>query len=197
LRKSINSEKLSDFIAKRLESDYTDEYHQKLINDISNDLQKFYESDEFKFINSFQNYRNEFEAYLKEEDFYLFGILDKLIIGEKKMMIIDYKTDNVDENQINKRSERYLPQLRFYAYIVSRLFSKSSHIEGRLVFIKHPDKSFVFNYDDNADRQIKSNLSILISAIRSNNYSLNLNACDDCIFSLDKSQCINNNSGIN
>jgi len=197
LRKSVKSENLSAFIEKRLKSNYADEIHQSLIEDISNDLTKFYDSDEFIFINTFHNNRNEFEAYLKEEDFYLFGILDKLIIDENKLMIVDYKTDNIDEDQIKKRAERYLPQLKFYAYIVSRLFSKSLPIEGRLVFIKHPNKSFIFNYDEKSDKQINSNLAIMIYAIRNNNYSLNLNACDDCIFSADKTQCINNDYGIN
>jgi hypothetical protein len=117
-----------------------------------------------------------------------------LIIDEKKLIIVDYKTDNIDQNQFEARVDKYLPQLRFYAYIVSRLFHKSCEVEGKIIFIKHPNQAFTFNYDDTTDEQVKLNLKLMISSIRNNDYSLNLDACDDCFFTFDKSQCININS---
>ncbi len=63
----------------RLRNTFSDEVPQKLREDIITDLHKLYDSDEFRYINSYQDHQNEFEVYLKEGDYYLFGILDKLI----------------------------------------------------------------------------------------------------------------------
>ncbi|MDH3268695.1 MAG: PD-(D/E)XK nuclease family protein, partial [Ignavibacteria bacterium] len=194
LRKNLNKENISSFVEGRLKNTLGDWIPQKLKEDIIGDLLRFYKSDEYKFINSFPNFQNEFEIYLKERDYYLFGILDKLIIDEKKIIIIDYKTDNIKENELNSKAEKYLSQLQFYAYIVSRLLSKSQEIEGRIIFIKYPDKPFVFNYDDNSDSNIKSGINSMIESIRNSNYSVNLSICNDCIFADDKSQCIKINS---
>lgn len=190
LRKNLSRESLPAFIEEKLKNNFNGEIPGSLKAEIMNDLLLFYDSDEFKFINSFPNYRNEFEAYLKEEDFYLFGILDKLIIEDRKIIIVDYKTDNIKANEFNANAQKYLPQLKFYAYIISRLFKQKQKIEGRIIFIKYPEDPFIFNFDETADQNIKSSIISMIHSIRNNNYSVNLNACKDCIFSDENSQCI-------
>ena len=197
LRKNLSRDSLPAFIEKWLKNNFSDEIPESLNESLLTDLLLFYDSNEFKFINSFPNYKNEYEAYLKEGDYYLFGILDKLIIDEKKIIIVDYKTDSIKETEINSRAEKYLPQLKFYAYIISRLFIKKHEIEGRISFIKYPEKPFVFKYDDISDKNIKADIDSMILSIRNNNYSVNLNACKECIFSDEKSQCIRFNSTIN
>jgi hypothetical protein len=197
LRKNISRDNLPAFVEERLKNNIDEEIPESLNDSLLTDLRLFYDSDEFKFINSFTSYHNEFEAYLKEGDYYLFGILDKLIIDEKKIIIVDYKTDNIKEDEINSSAEKYLPQLKFYAYIISRLFNKSQEIEGRIIFVKYPEKPYVFNYDDISDKNIKTDIESMILSIRNNNYSVNLNACKECIFSDEKSRCIKFKSEIN
>jgi disulfide oxidoreductase YuzD len=188
---------MSSFVENRLRNIFNDEVTKELKEDIIGDLLRFYESDELKFINSFPNYRNEFEIYLIERDYYLFGILDRLIIDEKKIIIIDYKTDNIKGNELNSRARKYLSQLKFYAYIVSRLFRKSQEIEGRIIFIKYPENPFVFKYDAVSDSNIKSVIDSMIVSIRNGNYSVNLSVCNDCIFADDNSKCLKINPEIN
>jgi ATP-dependent helicase/nuclease subunit A len=190
LRKNISPDKINSFIEERLKNNFTTGTSELLKDEIIKELKMFYSSGEFKFINSFPDYRNEFEVYLKEEDFYLFGILDKLIIENEKLIIVDYKTDNIREDEIAASAEKYLPQLRFYAYIIFRIFNKNYSIEGRIIFIKHPGNPFVFKYDKATDDIIKSSLKEMIHSIRNNNYSVNLTACKDCVFSDDNSKCI-------
>ena len=181
---------MPEFVEEKLKKNFNEEMPESLKTEIMKDLDLFYNSDEFRFITSFTNYSNEYEAYLREEDFYLFGILDKLIIEDRKLIIVDYKTDNISPNEIDANSQKYLPQLKFYTYIISRLFNKNYEIEGRIIFIKFPSNPFAFNYDEIADKNIKSNIKEMIYSIRNNNYSVNLNACDDCIFADENSQCI-------
>ncbi len=197
LRKNISKESVSSFVENRLKNTFSDEVLQELSEDIIGNLFRYFESDEFNFINSFPNYRNEFEVYLKEGDYYLFGILDKLIIDEKKIIIIDYKTDNIKENELNSRAGKYLPQLQFYAYIVSRLLGKNREIEARIIFIKFPEYPFVFKYDDVSDSSIKSGINSMIMSIRNSNYSVNLSICNDCIFPDYNSQCLKIKSQLN
>ncbi|HEY6437472.1 MAG TPA: 3'-5' exonuclease, partial [Ignavibacteriaceae bacterium] len=196
LRKNIRKENISSFVDEQLKNSIIDDSVQKMSENIEKDLEEFCESKEFEFINSFQNYRDEFEVYLKEDDYYLFGILDKLIIDEKKIIIVDYKTDNIKEDELNSRAGKYSLQLQFYAYIVSRLFGKSQEIECRIIFIKYPQKSFTFKYDAISDSNVRSVINSMIMSIRNSNYSVNLNVCDDCIFA-DNAQCLNINSEIN
>jgi ATP-dependent helicase/nuclease subunit A len=197
LRKNVNSESISALVDEKLKNTSYEKVQESLKTEIKNDLQLFYDSDEYKYVQSFSNFRNEFEAYLKEGDYYLFGILDRLIIDDKKLIIIDYKTDNIRDDEINKSAKKYLPQLQFYAYIISRLFTKKQTIEGRIIFIKHPEKPFILKYDEATDRKIKADIDSLISSIRNNNYSLNLNACKECIFADERSQCIKSKTQIN
>ena len=190
LRKNLSRESLPAFVEEKLRNNFNEEIPESLNEEIINDLFSFYDSNEFKFINSYTNYRNEFEAYLKEEDFFLFGILDKLIIEDRKLIIVDYKTNNIEANELNANAQKYLPQLKFYAYIISRLFEQKHEIEGRIIFIKFPENPFIFNFDETAGQGIKSSIKSMIHSIRNNNYSVNLSACKECIFADENTQCV-------
>ena len=197
LRKNVSYESISTFVDEKLKNTSYKKILESLKTEIKNDLLQFYDSAEFKYIHSFSNYRNEFQAYLKEGDYYLFGILDRLIIDDKMLIIIDYKTDNIRNAEIYKSAERYLPQVQFYAYIISRLFTKKQTIEGRIIFLKHPEKPFIFKYDEATDKKIKADIDSMILSIRNNNYSLNLDTCKECIFADERSQCIKSKIQIN
>ena len=190
LQKNLSREVLTEFIESQISNNFNSTIPESKIKAVIKDLADFFDSVEFKFINSFKNYTNEFEAYLKIEDYYLFGILDKLIIDEKKLIIVDYKTDNIKQDEISSRTNKYLPQLEFYAYIISRLFTKKYQIEGRIIFIKFPANPYVIKYDDEADMKTGMNIKKMIQSIRANDYSSNLTACSDCIFADSNSNCI-------
>ena len=190
LQKNFQTTNLDQFISSQLKNISYEVNITSFTEEIKNDLMKFYYSDEYKFLNSFKSFKNEFEVYLKESDYYLFGIIDKIIFDEQKLMIIDYKTDNVDNTQIITSGTKYLPQLKFYSYIVKRLFDNKSEIESRIVFIKHPDNPFIFHYDEVADKELKSGINFMIQSIRNNDYSLNLNHCEECLFADENLNCI-------
>ena len=141
------------------------------------------------FVNSFPKFYNEYETYLAEKNYYLFGILDKLIIETDRLIIIDYKTDNIEKKEIANRAARYLPQLKFYAYIVSRLFPKIPIIEGRIIFIKYSNEFYQFNYNADDDMYIKSGLERMILSIRNNSYTFNFKECGNCILGTGSESC--------
>ncbi len=190
LRKYNNFNDVISYFDQKSRNNFNREISDSLMEEIKNELNVFYSSSEYDFIKSFPNFRNEFEAYIKKEDYYLFGILDKLIIDEKKLIIVDFKTDDINSNEISSKAAKYLPQLKFYAYIISRLFSKKYSIEGRVIFTKHPESQVTFLYDKSSDEEIKSGIRKMIQSIRSDEYSVNLSECSNCIFADKNSNCI-------
>ncbi|MEJ2103385.1 MAG: UvrD-helicase domain-containing protein [Ignavibacteriaceae bacterium] len=169
LSKNLEKSKIEMFVKNQIKN-FTNGANTDLITkEIIDEIELFYNSEEYKFISSFNNYKNEFEIYLKEEDFYLFGIIDKLIINDDKLIIVDYKTDNIKRDEIDNREKK--------------------RIEGRIVFVKYPDNPFILTYDDVSDTNIKSDLKQMINSIRNNDYSIKQGSCKDCLFSNNNTTC--------
>ncbi len=163
---------------------------QKLKQEIMKELSSFYESPEYKDLKNYKNYHNEFEIYSKENDYFIYGIIDKLIIENDKAIIVDFKTDTIDKNEFGQRIDTYLTQLSFYSYIVSKLYPEISKFELRLIFIKYPDKSFIKEVDSEVSKNTKLEIEKMVKAIRKQNYIKNLDHCSKCSFSIDFKNCI-------
>ena len=113
-----------------------------------------------------------------------------MLFKDNKIIIVDYKTDNILESQIKTRGEKYLSQLNFYALILNRIYPLFSEIEIRIIFLKYPNKPFIKMFTKKDENRIKSALNDLIFSIRNNNYSVNLDYCSQCIFSANHNRCI-------
>lgn len=72
------------------------------------------------------------------------GVIDRLLITPTGAYIIDYKSNQVTANQIEKAREKYQLQLEIYALAVHYLTGREQ-IHCRLHFLK-PDQSIVSNY---------------------------------------------------
>lgn len=196
LRKNKNPEEAGSIVHQKFGEKFDLDVSGPLVQEIIAELNDYYSSEQYQFISAFPNFRNEFEVYIKEQDYFLFGILDKLIIDENELIIVDYKTDNISPEEIKIKAEKYLPQLKFYAYIISRLFDKKYVIEGKIIFIKHPDKPFTFEYNKSSDEEIRAGIRSMIHSIRTNEYLVNLNECSFCFFADNNSNCIMQNQNI-
>lgn len=197
LQNEVSEQFLETFIEDSLKSEldafeYSDKISSTLKEDILNDIKAFYCSAFYGSLKSFPNYKNEFEIYIKENDYFLYGIIDKLLIENNKFTIVDYKTDDISKEEINERAENYLPQLEFYSYIVSQFFGKKHEIELNLAFIKHPDK--IFKRSINSDDFVKISLEIkeMVSVFRNGKFSKNLDHCNKCLYALRQEGCIIN-----
>lgn len=159
---------------------------------LKSDLGLMYQSKTWKEILSFTKYRNEFEIYVKEKDYYLHGIIDKIIFSDKKVKIIDYKTDEIEKKEIKKHSEFYLMQLRFYLYIASRLFTEFDSFEGSLIFTKHPDHPVTITFTKEEIQILELEITEIINSIRNKNFEKKLSHCKVCSFSDSKFNCVIN-----
>ncbi len=153
-------------------------------------LLRFYSSDSYKRIKAFSNYKNEFEIFVEEGKNILYGIIDKIIFDDNKIIIIDYKTDDISEKEIQERSKIYLNQMKFYSYIVSKLFPDFTKLEMKLLFLEFPALSVDKEINASDLSEIKNQIKSMIENLQGGNFVKNANHCSECKFSINYSYCI-------
>ncbi len=197
LEKQISLGNLNNFVKDELDKllSFSSELAKLkgiLNKEIVNYLIEFYQSEEFKYLNSFKYFYNELKVYLNEDDHFLYGIIDKLILDDGRLTIVDYKTDDIEENEIQERADNYITQLKFYAYIIRRSFKDVIDIQLRIVFLKHPTKAVIINLSEKERGQIKQEIKLFLDSVRKNNFKPNSNHCSSCSFSINYTTCISN-----
>ena len=161
-------------------------------NTIIGTIVKYFDSVSYKHIKSFINYKNEFEIFVEEENNILYGIIDKIIFTKDKIIIVDFKTDNITEKEIGERSQIYINQMNFYSYIVSKLFPNFANIEIRLIFLEHPDLIIQNEITTSDLKETKTQIKEMISVLHTANFVKNTNHCSKCKYSINYSHCIIN-----
>ena len=195
LQNSLDESKFESFTARKIESELrfyekSSELKESLKKEIISELNSYYNSSTFKYVNSFKNFQNEFEIYVKENDYYLYGIIDKLVIEDDKIFIFDYKTDDIIVEEITQRAESYFNQLKFYSYIVNRLYNGIKEFNLQLVFLKLPEQNVVMNLKKTEVQKFSLEIEQMVKDIRDKNFSKNLSHCENCSFALNSSQCV-------
>ena len=193
MEKSFYPNQIEDFIKDEFGTELNDGIiSEKLLDRLKNDLINFSRSKTFSLISSAKEFKSEFEIYVADQDYYLHGIIDKIIFDGKKILINDYKTDDIEKKEIKKHAEYYLMQLKFYLYIASKLFSEFEFFEGSLVFVKHPDDVVTLNYDKVKIKELEKEITNIIKSIRMKNSEKNIKHCKVCSFSGLTNKCIIN-----
>ncbi len=193
LKNEIPDSEVASFIAKKINTENVendDAVKSKLINSIADEIKNFRASSGFSQINSAGNYKNEIEIYCKEGGHYLYGIIDKLIIEREKIIIVDYKTDTINAGQLVSRAADYIPQLKFYAYILSKLYPDYSSFELRLLFLKFPDQPYSLEVNREELKSFGDYINRAIQKIYSASFAPNLTHCSQCHFALKGNQCV-------
>ncbi len=162
----------------------------KIKNRIFEKVLRFYRSEEYNFLKQFDAYKNEYEIYTAENDYFLYGIVDKLIVLPDKIIIVDYKSDEVNNISIRNKVDGYLNQLKFYAYVLSKAHPQIDNFELRLIFIVLPDKTYVKNITRKELNIFGGNVKNIVEAIRKSDFQPNLSHCKFCHFSDEEGKCI-------
>ena len=160
-----------------------------LLNDILHDLNKYFSSEKYKEINLAENYKNEYEMYLKVDQYYLYGRIDKVIFNGNKIKIIDYKTDNVIPENINVRKGQYYSQVKFYSYILSKLFLHIKKFELQIIYIKNPDINIQFEISKEDFPAIEDEIYNMFKSLQTRTFISNIDHCKECIYSTNKINC--------
>jgi len=176
IRKSLDVTENSDKI----------NYFKQVILD---ELSFYFNSTLYSEIKSFSQYYNEYEIYCKNNDYYLYGVIDKLIIDGSRAIIVDYKTDAVTKDKVDSRINNYLPQLMFYAFLVCRHFPDIENLELRLVFIRLPDEKVSFTLTRQEAELFGNKISEIVKDIRTKTFTKNLQHCYSCYYAVNN-HCI-------
>ena len=77
------------------------------------------------------------------------GIVDMIVPTPDGLVVIDFKTDNINANAVERRKERYTDQIRYYADAAGKILRRDV-LSAWLYFLKpglaeqveveHPDK---------------------------------------------------------
>lgn len=59
-----------------------------------------------------------------EEFMVVQGVADLVVLLEKELWVLDYKSDHITAHQVAERTEYYAPQLRLYALALSRIYAR-------------------------------------------------------------------------
>jgi ATP-dependent helicase/nuclease subunit A len=179
------AEKVENYLKDMLNKEEWDSNQSsELKKEIIYDLTNYLNSKSYEWIKWHPDSKNEFEIYQQHQDYYLYGIIDKLIVTENKMIIVDYKTDSIFLEEIQERANQYFSQLQFYAFIAGKLKRNTANVELRIIFIKHPNESVAKNLEPDDLTKIQQNIELMVSNVRVGNSSKNLEHCKFCIFSI-------------
>lgn len=150
-------------------------------------LGSFFTTDLYEELGKSNNYKNEFEIYVKKEDFYLYGIIDKFVENKDRYLVADYKTDEVSEKNAEEKLKRYLSQLKFYALLANKYLGEKE-TEVKLIFLKRPELSVSLVLGIDEIKKFEKEVEEIIHSIRVGDYRKNLEHCFACYFS-ERGQC--------
>ncbi len=153
-----------------------------LIEKVKNLITPFINSENYKEVTNFKIGLKEYEINKVVENYYFTGIIDKLVIEPDKILIIDYKTNNVNEQNINEKIEYYLPQLKFYSFLVGSFFGWDKDIYIQLMFLAMPEYKFRIQVHQNEIDNLIEELKSTINNIRGNSYISNTKNCFLCSY---------------
>ena len=139
IKKSEVRDEVLNVLASEMTNKYLDVDKEKFADEIESLVNKYYNSSIFKELESAEKYFNEYEIYTAENDFYLYGIVDKLIFEQDRIIIVDYKTDKTSATTFWEKGDEYLTQLMFYANILSKENKSINNYELKIVFIQEPE----------------------------------------------------------
>lgn len=193
LEEDVSSEKLSERIMELLDT-ISDKIIDEEIEDTRNNIlelvSNYYESDVYGKLKKYKTFFNEYEIYLKQNDFYLFGIIDKLIIDGDSAIIIDYKTDSLQKYSASEKLENYKYQLLFYAFLVKKMNPKIKNIKSMLVFIEDPNQEVSIDVTSKMLQKFETEMLNGIKSMRVEKYIKKKSHCKSCYFSDDKNNCV-------
>lgn len=187
----IKIDQIEKFINNEIGNSGSNE-NETIFKRLKTDLNSIYKSNIWQKLSAFQNQKNEFEIYVKEKDYYLHGIIDKIVFEGNQVKVFDYKTDEIELKEIKKHSEFYLMQLKFYLYIASRLFTEFDSFEGSLIFVIHPDHPVTITFEKKDIRLLEQEILTIINSIRNKSSEKKIEHCKFCSFSDDNNNCIIN-----
>ena len=193
LEEDVPSNKLSERIAELLntiQEKLTDVEIENTKNNILKLVSNYYKSDIYSKLKKHKVFYDEYEIYLKQNDFYLYGIIDKLIIEGDSAIIIDYKTDSLEKYSAKEKLENYKYQLLFYSFLVKKINPNVKNIKSMLLFIQEPSQDASIEISDEMLEKFEVDMLEGIKSMRIEKYIKKKSHCKNCYFSDAENNCV-------
>jgi ATP-dependent helicase/nuclease subunit A len=189
MEKNIASENLTEQVSRLIEHEnelqnIDDNFKQNLKDDILILLNHFYTTEVFQELKSYPKYENELEIYISKNDYYLYGIIDKLIIDEDRIIIVDYKTDKLDSKNFDIKKESYFNQLLFYAYLLKDNYPEAKEFELWLVFVRGDNNKNVKVVSKKEIEEFGNIINQCVQDIRNKKFDKKTKGCEHCQYLL-------------
>ena len=189
MEKNIANKNLSEEVDRLIEQEnelqnVDNDFKQNLKEDILKLLEHFYTTEVYRELQSYSNYANELEIYISKKDYFLYGIIDKLIIDENKIIIVDYKTDKIDSSNMELKRESYFNQLMFYAYLLKNKFQNVKVFELWLVFIRGDNNKNVKIVSKKEIELFGNTIDQCVQDIRIKKFDKQTKGCEHCQYLL-------------
>lgn len=183
LSNGITDSNLKSDISLQVEKYFLDDKSAEIIKEKTEIiLRKFMNSKNYKLINGAENYFNEYEIYKLHNENFLYGIIDKIIFYEDKILVVDYKTNRNEEGNFNSKLEYYMPQLKFYGYLTYSYFGGAKPVYLKLIFLEEPDTDYEYYLPFSELAETEKEIFNAIEHIRNNSYIANTKNCKNCLF---------------
>ena len=193
LEEEVPSEKLAERIIQLLNTIQEKLTEVEIENTKQNILElisKYYKSDIYRKLKQNKIFYNEFEIYLAQNDFYLYGIIDKLIIDVDSAVIIDFKTDSLQKYSAKEKLENYKYQLLFYSFLIKKMNPKIKNIKSMLLFIEDPSQEASIDVTNEILEEFEIGMLDGIKTMRLEKYIKKKSHCKNCYFSDEKNNCV-------
>lgn len=188
LSRENHEKRLNDFLVQELKRENIE--NKNVYDSILKDLEQFFKSNIYNDFKNYSNYKNEYEIYSKQNNYILYGIIDKLIINQDELIIIDYKTDNISTDEITERANNYFPQLKFYAIVLKNLYPDIKNYTLQLIFIKHPDEKVIKKINHKEIIEYEEKVKASVEEIYKQKYVPNKKHCHFCHYFLEGKTCV-------
>ena len=167
---------------------YPDSIKSKFIAEIKDKVTQLLKEESFVKIINHKNALKEFEIKVKFQNHILLGVIDRINLENEGITIIDYKTDNFESSDYEKKVEEYLNQMEFYVFI-SSIYFNTDKIRLILYFINYPEKAFIKSFTSTDILHIKMKFEDVLKNIETHNFKMHQQNCPLCEFSKE-SKCI-------
>ena len=114
--------------AKECQQKYAHDIHQSLWDELWSESVQLVNDQSLAFIfnNDCKNY-NEISVSFLQNNITVYGIIDRLIVSDKSIAIVDYKThQTVTQDNIAEHASRYRLQLQYYQQAVKKIWPQHS-----------------------------------------------------------------------
>ncbi len=181
LKGEVDDEKLLSLISLVLHKNgIVDERKSSSLKDyVFGEVKRILNSDFGKRIFSAEDSHIEYGISMKFGDGYLMGRIDRLYKVNGEWEIVDFKTDDIEAEEIEVKRREYEIQLSVYSYLLSKLYPEQKIFRSYILFTKFPDRPIEIVHTRESLKEFEAWLFDVISQIKLMDLDLSFSISSD------------------